>query len=122
MTAHDELSGHRVIGVHPSLAHLPSATLVARWVPEEGVVLQCSDLSTQLAAAREGIGVAVLPCFVADRCASLVRLFAPEEALRSSLWIVWHKELRRSARVQALVKHLSRALEGDRHLLAGGPV
>jgi hypothetical protein len=83
------------------------------------VAMRCSDLGSQVAAVEVGLGIAPLPCFVADRRPSLIRLFPPEEQLRRPLWLLWHRELRQTARVRALVDHLAQALHEERPMFEG---
>ncbi|HKY41126.1 MAG TPA: LysR family transcriptional regulator [Polyangiaceae bacterium] len=83
-----DLVCHKMVGVHASLGHLPAAKLVDALVPADCISMRCSDLGSQVAAVEVGLGVAPLPCFIADRRPSLVRLFEPEEQLRGTLWLI----------------------------------
>ena len=61
-----------------------------------------SSLVNQLVAARAGIGLAVLPCYLGDPEPDLARARpAPLAEQRGELWIVTHRDLRRTARVRA---------------------
>jgi DNA-binding transcriptional LysR family regulator len=82
-----------------------AAWLEAR-VPEARLVLETGSLLVQLAAARAGLGVAVLPCYLADPEPGLVRLLPPIEGLRPELWLVTHEDLRRTARIRAAMEVL----------------
>jgi DNA-binding transcriptional LysR family regulator len=115
----EQLAQHKIVGVHANLAHLPAAQLMDSLVPAECVVMRCSDLGSQVAAVEVGLGIAPLPCFMADRRPSLVRLFDPEPQLRGTLWLIWHRDLRQTARVRALVDHLAKALYDERPLFEG---
>ena len=61
----------------------------------------------------------LLPCFVGDRTAELVRLGPPIDAPESGLWILVHPDLRRAVRVRSLLDHLWAALVQHRDLFAG---
>lgn len=115
----DELAGHRLVAPTDTLAHLAPSKRLARLAPRAAVVHRYSDLGAQVAAVEAGLGVALLPCFAAERRPSLVRLLPPEAPSSGGLFLVWHADLRGNARVRAFVTHLQAALEGDRALFEG---
>ena len=53
-----------------------------------------------LEAARNGMGVAELPCHMADGDPRLARIW-PERVDHYDVWLVMHSDLSRSARVRA---------------------
>src|SRR3546814_2403306 len=66
-----------------------------RHVPGGAVVYRTNSLVNQLAAARAGIGLALLPCYLGDGDPGLVRLLAqPLPELTGELWIVTHTDLK----------------------------
>jgi DNA-binding transcriptional LysR family regulator len=82
-------------------------------------VLRCNSWLAQLAAARAGLGLAVLPCFLADPEPALQRALPPEPGLASELWLLTHPDLRRTARVRAFMDRLAASLRKERGRLAG---
>jgi DNA-binding transcriptional LysR family regulator len=86
-----------------------------RWmhkhVPDSSVVMRADHFPTSLALLREGLGVALLPEFMADGMKDLVALSAPIEELQSPLWILTHPDLRNTARVRAFMQVVGTALE-----------
>jgi DNA-binding transcriptional LysR family regulator len=58
-------------------------------------------------ACRAGLGLAVLPCFGADREPDLVCLMPPEEVLSVDAWVVMHRDLAQTARVRAVAEFLA---------------
>jgi DNA-binding transcriptional LysR family regulator len=82
-------------------------------------VLRCNSWLSQLAAARAGVGLAALPCFLADPTPELIRVLPPEPALAGELWLLTHPDLRRTARVRAFMESLARGLRRERALLEG---
>lgn len=95
----------------------------ARWlretVPEGHIVFRSNSMLNLLAAARHGLGAALLPCFLGDATPQLARLGAPIEALASGLWLLTHADLRHSARVRALLDFLYRELRAGAARLEG---
>jgi DNA-binding transcriptional LysR family regulator len=97
----DDLTGHEVIAADPSMAALPSA----RWLEERAkgaiVVMRSREMTDMLAAARSGLGLAVLPCGLGDSEPSLRRLSPVLGA--TDLSIVYRSEARHSASLRAVV-------------------
>lgn len=63
------------------------------------------------AAVRAGIGVAILPCYIAEPDAELRRLGTEVEELATDLWMLTHPDLRHTARVRAVLDFFSKAQE-----------
>jgi DNA-binding transcriptional LysR family regulator len=61
-------------------------------------------------ACKAGIGVAVLPCRIADLEDELVCLLSPETVLSLDLWLVVHSDLARIARIRAVADFLAKAV------------
>lgn len=99
----DDLSGHELIGYHPSLSRLPAA----QWVEERAqqgatIVLRSREMTDMLAAAQSGLGLALLPCFLADREPALQRL-TPQVLAARALSLVYRREMRLSASISAVI-------------------
>ncbi|MBB3230216.1 LysR family transcriptional regulator [Halomonas stenophila] len=100
--------------------HLGDAALEA-WMGARtsGAAYRVDTLLGMFAAVREGLGQAVLPCYLADAEPALERLGAPIPELVTGLWLLTHPDLRRVARVRAFMEHLAGALETRAARLAG---
>jgi DNA-binding transcriptional LysR family regulator len=72
---------------------------------EPNVVLQYNALLLLLAAARQGLGIALLSTFLADREAELVRVL-PTHSDPVDIWLVLHPDLQKASRVRAVVDAL----------------
>jgi len=118
----DPTRGHTLLGYHASLAALPEA----RWLDERALgarfALRANRIDLLVPAARSGMGLAVLPCYVADADPDLVRLLGPRDVVVRELWLVLHRDARRIGRIRAFVDHLTAAIEADAAALLGdGP-
>lgn len=113
------LADHDWIAPDDSLAHLPSARWLRRQWPQVEPALRCNSVTGMRAACRGGAGLAALPCFLADPVPGLVRLQGPIDSLKVGLWLLTHRDLRRVARIRALLDYLHGALAGRRALFAG---
>lgn len=101
----DDLSGHRVIGFHRSLATLPAAEWLTARSAGATVVMQGREAVDMVAAARSGVGLAVLPCFLADAEASLVRLTPRPIAVRR-VSLVYRREARLAPTVRTVIRFI----------------
>jgi DNA-binding transcriptional LysR family regulator len=95
----------RFIGYGPSLAHLPHQRWLEEQVGTRAVALRTNDVHAQLAAVASGLGVAMLPCALADRDPRLVRIAGDGPPARP-LWLLVHPDIRRSAAVTVVIDHL----------------
>jgi DNA-binding transcriptional LysR family regulator len=94
-----------------------------RWVDEKvGARRQVCAVNSvltmsEMAAAR--LGATLLPCFIGDPHAGLVRVGAPIPELDVDLWLPTHADLRHSARVRAFIELAGAELAAQRALLEG---
>ncbi len=112
------LRGHRVIDAGSRGLGLPEE----RWLAErcEGVPtpIQTFSIGARLSAAVSGLGLAVLPCYLADVTPGLRRLW-PEQGVARTAWLVLRRDARRTARVRAVADFLISLIAQHRALLAG---
>jgi DNA-binding transcriptional LysR family regulator len=100
-----------------SLASTPQERWITRIAPERRVVFRCNSTASLAAAARSGVGVAMLPLFVAGTMPDLVRLAGPEPVAHE-LWLLVHGDLRRAPRVEAVITWVDDLVQRSRALLA----
>ena len=55
-----------------------------------------------LAAVRSGLGIAALPCMVADAMPDLLRCFPPPDEPRC-MWLLTHERVRQQPAVRAVI-------------------
>ena len=77
------------------------------------------DAEVQIAAARQGIGMTKLPCFVGDADPLLVRAPGTKPRGNGTLWILTQGEARKTKRVRLFTEFVSRRLAAYAPLLAG---
>jgi len=87
--------------------------------PEHDHNFYVDDTLLTLAALRVGAGLAYLPCFMGDSEPSLVRVRAPEPRHDLGLWLVYHRDLRRTKRVRLFREHMQREFADLRDLFEG---
>ncbi len=116
-----DLARHPLIGWEEGTTGINAADWLAEAAPASAVVYRTSSLVNQFVAARAGIGLAVLPCYLGDPEAGLRRALpdGPVPALARELWIVTHQDLRRVGRVRAFFDAVAQGVERDRALIEG---
>jgi DNA-binding transcriptional LysR family regulator len=108
------------VGWEESVSGVNTADWLARRVPETAFVYRTNSVINQMAAAREGIGVALLPCYLGDAESRLARAWPePLPELTRELWIVTHADLRRTARVRAFMDVVGRRVAAARTAMLG---
>ncbi|WP_027819208.1 LysR family transcriptional regulator [Paraburkholderia bannensis] len=91
------------IAYEARLADMPHEQWLRAAAGERPIVCEVSDISTQLAVARTGIGVAGLPVFMGDADPALQRLPWSGEAFSRDIWLVVHDDLRYSPPIRAVI-------------------
>jgi DNA-binding transcriptional LysR family regulator len=71
------------------------------------IVLRTSDLENQAAAARTGVGLAVLPHFLGDPDPLLTRYEITPAPPSREVWLVVHRDLRQAPLVRAVMEFLT---------------
>jgi DNA-binding transcriptional LysR family regulator len=77
------------------------------------------DAEAQIVAARQGIGMTKLPCFVGDADPLLVRVPGTNLQMNGTLWLLAQGETRKTKRVRLFTEFVSRRLAAYAPLLAG---
>jgi DNA-binding transcriptional LysR family regulator len=78
---------------------------------EGRVSMHHGSATGMLSAVRAGYGLAVLPMFVAEREADLVRCLPPRNDDMAGIWLMTHERLRHAPRVRAVLDFLARELK-----------
>lgn len=104
----DELSRHNLIGWAGELDGGNPAFFVSDNKP-----ISSNSLLVQKALAEQGMGIALLPDFLGMTSAHLIQVLPQLKQSISTLWLLYHSELRHTARIQAFVNFIQSALRND---------
>jgi DNA-binding transcriptional LysR family regulator len=107
------------IALDDSAAGSNGLRLLGQLLPLEQVTLRFSGLMMVRAACAQGLGLALLPCFLGDVEPDLVRMGEPVPECDSELWLLSHPDLRETTRIKAMRQWLLHALSARVKLLAG---
>lgn len=73
----------------------------------------------QLEAAKAGMGMAVLPCFLGDTEPGLRRVLPATTTPGQDIWLLTHEDLRHTARVRLFIDYIAKAILTRKGLLEG---
>ncbi len=92
------------LGYDERLDHVPEAAWLRRQLaPWTEPVVRANQLEALHRLAVDGVGRAVLPLLLGEAEPRLARISGPEPVVSRDLWLVIHPELRKTARVSAVV-------------------
>ncbi len=102
----NDLAAHDVIGFDETMARSPGAIWLEEHKVGARIVVRCNSLISALNASIAGMGVTVLPCFIAEAEPSLRRLTDEVLATRA-IWAVFHPDVAQIKRVRTVIDFVS---------------
>ena len=117
-TGPDALEGHDVIGYDKSLQAVPGAEWLKEHAGGSNVVLRANSIVSAVNATLVGMGLGVLPCFLADGEPALQRL-TPTVLGARDVFLVVHPDFTKVARVRAVMDFVIEVLARDERRWAG---
>jgi DNA-binding transcriptional LysR family regulator len=110
----------RFVGFDEAGAEFPEALWLARQFDNPPLALRSNNLTGQIAAARAGFGVALLPCFLAADDPALVAVSLPKAALPTrELWLLTRRETRTVPRIRVVADFLVASIRREAPLFEG---
>jgi DNA-binding transcriptional LysR family regulator len=113
-----DLAGHDILAFDESLANVPGA----KWIAEHGagatIVLRNREMTDMLAAAVSGLGLAVLPCMLAETEPTLRRLTS-EVLGTHRMSLVYRREMLRADPIRKVIAFVSGVMREHAARLSG---
>lgn len=107
----DVEAGHAPwIGPDDGLPEHPSVVWRKRHFPKVVPRYRVGSILTVMELAAAGLGVGVLPLFLAQARPDLVQITEPLDECQTELWLLTHPESRHLRRVSTVFRHLSETL------------
>ena len=82
-----------------------------RWLEQEGLVERCrirvNTVYGMLTAARAGLGLSVLPCYLGENDERLSRVGGAIPSMATDLWLLTHPDLRKTERIRVFLDHVA---------------
>ncbi|MDR5753268.1 MULTISPECIES: LysR family transcriptional regulator [unclassified Caballeronia] len=102
--------GQRLISMDSAFGALPDVEWIKRKLPKARIAFTSNNRGAQARMCAEGGGFAVLPCLLGDATPGLARIDLGEAPPGRDVWLGYHRDLRRLARLRALVDAVVQAL------------
>ena len=114
----EDLGRHAWIGYVDDLLFSQELMFLNSFCRNPQVVFHSTSVIAQHQAALAGLGIAVLPCYMASDDPGLVPLF-PDESILRSYWISTRRELHKSVRLRVMWDYVVQLCEREQGLLLG---
>jgi DNA-binding transcriptional LysR family regulator len=101
-----DLAGHRFVGPDSDGSPAPFFRWLATAVPRDRVTFRSASPQVMQEAVLAGAGLGFFPVIEAGDHPSLVQALPPRPEWAAPLWLVTHMDLHRTAKVQAMLRHL----------------
>lgn len=111
-----DLPGHRFISYIDDLLYTPELDYLPQISRDIRPQLKSASLVAQFRAVEAGAGIAVLPCFLVDSHADLVRLLPAEVSLIRSFWLLIHSDLRHLSRIRVTAEFIAEEVRRNSRL------
>lgn len=113
-----DLSGHDVIAFDETMSNIPGALWLNEHAAGTNVILRGNSIVSVLNATIIGMGLAALPCFLAEVEPTLRRL-VPETLGSREIWLVFHPDVARIARVRRVIDFVTEIIDAEAAILRG---
>ncbi len=104
------------IAFDQNYADMPQQKWLLGIAGDRPVACELNHISEHLIAARAGVGVAGLPCFIGDRDHDLVQIGENFPPFARDIWLLVHRDLRRTPAVRAVLDFVAVVISGHRDL------
>ena len=82
-----------------------------RWLQRKGLVDRCrtrvNTVYGMLTAAKTGLGLTVLPCYLGENDRQLIRVGREIRSMATDLWILTHPDLQNTERIRAFLNYVA---------------
>ena len=107
------------VGFDEEHSYMPGQKWMAAVLGDTRPAMRVNNWLVLHEAVRFGAGLAVLPCYLADRDPLLRRVGAPLEEVAVEQWLLVHRDLRTSPRVRAAMDAVINLFQRHRFTLEG---
>lgn len=114
-----DLRDHEFIWYVDDLLPLPQLKMLDKMIGAPNVVFRTTSVTGQANAAAAGLGLALLPCFVADRIPSLTTVLPREVSIIRDLWLTVHADMAPLPHMERVVDFLKGLVISERRTLVG---
>jgi DNA-binding transcriptional LysR family regulator len=113
------LHGHSLITYLDRVSG-PGSPFLGETFDQKDVVFKSNSTFAQLAAVANGLGMADLPCCIADAHGEVQRVWPEEQSTPYPIWLITHEDLRRATKIRLVSSAIVRQYERRRRILRDG--
>lgn len=117
LAGRDDLLAHRFIGYIEEMLFAPGLDYLDDIHPALRATIKSSSIFNQLSATRSGLGLCVLPDYLARPCDDLVPVLPDQITLRRNYWLTCHRDVRQMRRERAVIRFLQDRIPAQAGLL-----
>ncbi|HEY6981018.1 LysR family transcriptional regulator [Reyranella sp.] len=104
------------IAFDQNFADMPQQRWLLGIAGDRPVACELNHISEHLIAVRAGVGVAGLPCFIGNKDRDLVRIGEDILPFTRNIWLLVHRDLRRTPAVRAVMDFVAVTISENRDL------
>ncbi len=115
----DDLSQHTFVNYIDDLVLVDQVRWLDDLITNTQTSFRSTSLIAQYNAAIAGLGIAILPSFVAARDPRLVPLLVGQASVKRDFWLSSHADLEHVARIRATARFITEVIEKNQDFLNG---
>ncbi len=115
----EDLAEHDFVTYVDDLLEMPELRFFDATIKNAHVVFRSTNVSAQLNAIVDGVGMGLVHCFMARQEPQLQVVLPGQIAVDRTYWLLVHEDLRHVARVDAVSRFLTRLLNREPALMMG---
>lgn len=117
----DDLCQHRIIGYIEEMIFAPGLDYLGEVQPQLRATIKSSSIFNQLAAVRGGLGLGILPYYIAAKYPGLDMVLPQQVRLTRTYWLSCHRDVRHMRWAGAVIDFLGDHLRARGHELVSPP-
>lgn len=110
MNSLKDTAGHKFISSIAPLNNIPMMRWLNNHVDSGQISFRGTSFETMMDAAIHGLGIAALGCNIAQTQKDLIQVLPPPQEWEGNLWLVTHRDIHHSPKVQAFTQLLKRKM------------
>ncbi|MDB6180277.1 LysR family transcriptional regulator [Paracoccus fistulariae] len=117
LTCREDLRNHCIIGYIEEMIFAPGLDYLGEIHPAIRASITSSSVFNQLSAVRGGLGIGVLPFYIANKYPELQIMLPDQITLTRTYWLTCHRDIRRMRRERTMIEFLIAQVQSHAPLL-----
>lgn len=112
----EDLKCHQLVA---NMVSRPDLRFIDEIIPDFETRLRLKSINAQLSAVEAGLGISLLPRYMADHRPNLAVILPDEACIRRTFWLSMHEDMRHVRRIKAVWGWLKDVVASNRQILVG---